>query len=76
MAMIPILIDHDPERQIGSVEYVGDKLVCRLTQPLTRSQVFELFGNGLGLLVLERTYPANSEPLIHAIELLEWSLLQ
>lgn len=64
----PILIGHDPQRIIGSIEPKGDRLLVRMTMPLTREQFWSLFP-GAGIQILQ-----TSGDLIEAAEILEVSL--
>lgn len=68
--LIPILIGHDHRRLIGSIESSpkGDRMIVRLTMPLTKAQFFNLFP-GAGILILQTT-----GELIEVAEIIEISL--
>jgi hypothetical protein len=71
---VPILLNHDSTKVIGYAEMNGNKMVCHLTQPMTREQAYNTFGN-IGMVILEQSFPmGGGEGLVTAIEIMEWSV--
>lgn len=73
--IVPILLDHDHTKPIGSVELVDGELHVRFTadMKITKDMAFQIFGD-TGLMILDHV-EEDGVMLIRGGRIVEWSLL-
>jgi hypothetical protein len=69
---VPILVNHDPSKSIGSSSIVDGRVRIRLFKPMARNTLFNVFGN-----VCIRIFDAKVEDddiMVTEFEIMEWSV--